>query len=90
MTRAPSAEEPCVAKVTSTVLKASGGGDPFAEPNRAGMRWSLEGAQALLDLRRIHISGQWDEFTAHRIRKETERLYPHGRRHPRPQLPLVA
>jgi hypothetical protein len=35
MTRAPSTEEPCVAKVTSTVLKASGGGDPFAEPNRA-------------------------------------------------------
>ena len=34
MTRVPSIEEPCVAKVTSTVLKASGGGDPFAEPNR--------------------------------------------------------
>jgi hypothetical protein len=90
MTRAPSAEEPCVAKVTSTVLKASGGGDPFAEPNRAGMRWSLEGAQAMLDLRSIHISGQWDEFTAHRIRKETERLYPHAHRHPRPRLSLVA
>jgi hypothetical protein len=40
---------------------------------RAGMRWSLEGAQAMLDLRSIHISGQWDEFTAHRIRKETAR-----------------
>ncbi len=35
MTRAPLTEEPCVAKVTSTVLKASGGGDPFAEPNQA-------------------------------------------------------
>ena len=46
---------------------------------RAGMRRSLEGAQARLDLRRIHISGPWDEFTAHRIRKETERLYPHAR-----------
>ena len=34
MTRAPSTEEPCAAKVASTVLKASGGGDPFAEPNR--------------------------------------------------------
>jgi hypothetical protein len=90
MTRAPSAEEPCVAKVTSTVLKASGGGDPFAEPNRAGMRWSLEGAQAMLDLRSIHISGQWDEFTAHRIRKETERLYPHVHSRSRPQLSLVA
>jgi hypothetical protein len=35
MTRAPSTEEPCAAKVASTVLKASEGGDPFAEPNRA-------------------------------------------------------
>ena len=33
MTRAPSTEEPCAAKVASTVLKASEGGDPFAEPN---------------------------------------------------------
>lgn len=57
---------------------------------RADMRWSLEGAQAMLDLRSIHISGQWDEFTAHRIRKETERLYPHARSHPRPPLPLAA
>ena len=57
---------------------------------RAGMRWNLEGAQAMLDLRSIHISGQWDEFTAHRLRKETERLYPHARGQPRPQLPLVA
>lgn len=39
---------------------------------RAGMRWSPEGAPAMLDLRSIHISGQWDEFTAHRIRKETD------------------
>ena len=57
---------------------------------RAGMRWSPEGAQAMLDLRSIHISGQWDEFTAHRIRKETERLYPQARSHPRPPLPLAA
>ena len=57
---------------------------------RAGMRWSLEGAQAMLDLRSIHISGQWDEFTAYRIRKETERLYPRARSQPNPQLPLAA
>lgn len=34
MTRALSIEEPCAAKVACTVLKASGGSDPFAEPNR--------------------------------------------------------
>jgi hypothetical protein len=42
------------------------------------------------DLRSIHISGQWDEFTAHRIRKETERLYPRVHRPPRPRLSLFA
>ena len=31
--KSPLTEEPCAAKVASTVLKASGGGDPFAEPN---------------------------------------------------------
>jgi hypothetical protein len=35
MTRAPSTEEPCAAKVSSTVLKTSGRGDPLAEFNRA-------------------------------------------------------
>jgi hypothetical protein len=35
MKRAPSTEEPCAANVARTVLKASGGSDPFAEPNRA-------------------------------------------------------
>jgi hypothetical protein len=35
MKRAPSTEEPCAANVACTVLKASEGGDPFAEPNRA-------------------------------------------------------
>jgi hypothetical protein len=44
----------------------------------------------MLDLRSIHISGQWDEFTARRIRKETERLYPRVHRQPRPRLSLFA
>jgi antitoxin ParD1/3/4 len=35
MKRAPSTEEPCAANVACTVLKASEGGDPFAEPTRA-------------------------------------------------------
>jgi hypothetical protein len=33
MTRALSTEEPCAIKVARTVLKASGGGDPVAEPD---------------------------------------------------------
>jgi len=42
---------------------------------RSGMRWTLEGAQALLDLRSIHIGEQWMGFQQFRIQQETERLY---------------
>ena len=45
---------------------------------RSGMQWVLQGAQAMLDLRSIHIGNQWDEFQAFRIKKEKERLYPHA------------
>ena len=45
---------------------------------RAGMKWVMEGAQAMLDLRSIHLGDQWNEFQAFRIRKENERLYPHA------------
>jgi len=44
---------------------------------RAGMRWVLQGAQAMLHLRSIHIADQWDDFIAFRIFKENQRLYPH-------------
>jgi hypothetical protein len=43
---------------------------------RSGMRWILDGAQAMLGLRCIHLSGSWEEFTRFRIKRETERLYP--------------
>ncbi len=32
---------------------------------RAGIRWSIEGAQAMLDVRSIYLNGQWDEFTCY-------------------------
>lgn len=44
---------------------------------RAGMHWTLEGAQAMLDLRSVWIGGQWTRFQEQRIQHETERLYPH-------------
>lgn len=44
---------------------------------RAGMSWVKEGAQAMLLQRAIYTSGQWDDFVAHRIDNETERLYPY-------------
>ena len=41
----------------------------------AGMRWELEGAQAMLSLRAVYLNGLWDRFIAYRITKEQARLY---------------
>lgn len=46
---------------------------------RAGMRWKVPGAQAMLQLRAIHVNGDWDAFQAYRIQQETARLYPHAK-----------
>jgi hypothetical protein len=44
---------------------------------RAGMHWSEAGAQAMLDVRSTYVNGDWEEYQAYRIRRETRRLYPH-------------
>jgi hypothetical protein len=44
---------------------------------RAGMHWTLAGAQAMLDVRSVWIGQQWEAFQAERITRETERLYSH-------------
>ncbi len=41
----------------------------------AGMRWELEGAQAMLSLRAIYLNGQWSDFIDYRIIKEQTSLY---------------
>jgi hypothetical protein len=43
---------------------------------RAGMHWTAAGAQAMLDLRSVFVSGQWEEYQSYRIKLETQRLYP--------------
>ena len=43
---------------------------------RAGMRWKVPGAQAMLHLRTIHANGDWSSFQDFRIEQETNRLYP--------------
>lgn len=45
--------------------------------NRTGMRWTLEGAQAMLRLRCVAINDLWKDLMNEHIRRETERLYPH-------------
>lgn len=44
---------------------------------RAGMHWTIPGAQAMLNVRSIHVSHLWDEYQDYRIRRETEKLYPY-------------
>jgi hypothetical protein len=48
---------------------------------RAGMHWTLAGAQAMLDVRSIHVNGDWEAYQSYRIQRETEKLHPY--------LPLV-
>jgi len=40
-----------------------------------GMRWSLPGAQSMLDLRALYLNGDWDTFVDHRIQQEQITLY---------------
>ena len=44
---------------------------------RAGMHWTLPGAQAMLDLRSVWVGGHWEAFQKDRIAREIQRLYPH-------------
>jgi hypothetical protein len=44
---------------------------------RAGMRWKIPGAEAMLELRTISANGDWEPFQSYRIEHENRRLYPH-------------
>jgi hypothetical protein len=44
---------------------------------RAGMRWKVPGAEAMLELRTLAANGDWEEFQNYRIDDENKRLYPH-------------
>ena len=44
---------------------------------RAGMHWTPAGAQAMLDVRSVHVDGDWDGYHNYRIDRETRKLYPH-------------
>ncbi len=42
---------------------------------RAGMQWSLVGAQAMLDIRAVALNEDWTSFNSFRTNHESERLY---------------
>ena len=47
----------------------------------AGMRWEIEGAQAMLSLRAVYLNNLWDQFIAYRIAREQARLYGKDTQH---------
>jgi hypothetical protein len=42
---------------------------------RAGMHWTLPGAQALLNLRCVALNDEWEPFMNPHIHQDTTRLY---------------
>jgi len=42
---------------------------------RSGMRWTIAGAHAMLQVRAIHINGDWNDYQTFRIAKEQKRLH---------------
>ena len=51
---------------------------------QSGMRWRIEGAQAVLSLRAIYLNDDWNAFYAARIQAEQRKLYPY-----KPHLPTI-
>lgn len=44
---------------------------------RAGMHWTVKGAQAMLDVRSTSVNGDWDAYQTYYRQRETRRLYPY-------------
>jgi len=44
---------------------------------QTGMRWTVDGAQALLAVRAIYLNGDWAAFLTHRVQQEQTELYHH-------------
>lgn len=57
---------------------------------RSGMHWSRAGAQAMLDVRSIHINGDWEDYLAYRIQQQNSNLYPHHELVAGDKFPLAA
>jgi hypothetical protein len=43
---------------------------------RAGMRWQVPGAQAMLSLRVVSASGDWEAYQTFRMKSEDQSIYP--------------
>jgi hypothetical protein len=45
---------------------------------RSGMRWTEDGAEAMLKLRAAYLSGDFDDYWRFHVREEQRRLHPRG------------
>ena len=43
---------------------------------RSGMRWTIDTAQALLRLRAVHLSDDFEDYWDHHVERDQQRLYP--------------
>jgi len=43
----------------------------------SGMRWSVPGAQSMLDLRCVYLNGDWKDFYDYRIKDRVRNMYPY-------------
>ena len=57
---------------------------------RTGMRWTMVGAQEMLDMRSIFINDDWDSFHAFRIEHEIQELYSYKKMFETIKWPLAA
>jgi hypothetical protein len=57
---------------------------------RAGMHWTASGAQAMLEVRSVHVSDEWEQYQAYRIDRETLAQYPHRQLIEGSRFPLAA
>ena len=42
---------------------------------QTGMRWTVEGAQAMLQVRALYLNDQWEDYLGFRVEQEQAQLY---------------
>lgn len=57
---------------------------------RAGMQWTINGAQSMLDVRAVKLNGDWDRFVKHRIKQELDKNHPHKNKVDHIKWPMAA
>jgi hypothetical protein len=62
--------------IASGVIEGACRYDVKDRMERAGMHWTPDGAQAMLDVRSEFLNGDWEAFHQFRIDRETKRVYP--------------